>query len=189
MEPLSTIQGCCPSRQRCHGIQWAGGRNAQQEGYAWKRSSVYPGSFIKTPLPGGIDKDEPDFAVFVMNAPTSGSWETAARVGNFSCIYIWKQNTEQALAPRAAQTGMRPWGLQLQAGQACLCHLARGRSKSSSSFFEVAQARHCWSLARRVTKPTKAPLAQQCLCWWTWYPTGIPQHRHTKKPSQLQKIP
>lgn len=83
------------------------------------KRSVSPANFVKAPLPGGVGKDDPNFADFVMNLPTSDSWGAAAWVGNFSWIYIWKQNTEQVLAPRAAQTGMRPCGLQLQAGQAC----------------------------------------------------------------------
>lgn len=105
-----------------------------------------------------MDKDKPDFADFVMNLPTSGSRGAAAWEGNFSRIYIWKQNTGQALSPRAAQTGMRPRGLQLQAGQACpAATLLEAEPKAPAHFSQVAQARHCWPLAGRSPHPPKHP--------------------------------
>lgn len=94
-----------------------------------------------------------------MNLPTSGSRGAAAWEGNFSRIYIRKQNTGQALAPRAAQTGMRPRGLQLQAGQACpAATLLEAEPKAPAHFSQVAQARHCWSLAGRSPNPPQSTL-------------------------------
>lgn len=104
-----------------------------------------------------MDKDKPDFADFVTNLPASGSWGAAAWVGNFSHSYVWKQNTEQGLALRAAQIGLRPWGLQLQARQACPLPPCWRQSQKLQLIFPTWHKPGC-PLAGRVTKPHQSTL-------------------------------
>lgn len=120
------------------------GMNTQQEGYAWGRS-VSPGSFIKAPLPGGMDKDKSDFADFVMNLPTSGSWGTKYRTS--TCSKSCPDWGEALWAPAAGWAGM-PSATLLEA-----------EPKAPAPFSQVAQAKHCWPLGGRVPKPHQSSLS------------------------------
>lgn len=115
--------------------------------------------------PGGNVKNEPDLSDFCMNTPVLGSRGAAACMGNFSRIYISKQNPVQALAPVAAWAETRPHSHR--------CHLSGGQ-KALARCPQAAQPGTAGPLLGGSPKPHQSALRQTAPSLMNVVPNSMP---------------